>query len=102
MNDLLPMAQSLAPGLRIVAPEAARGVYRRIELIARTWFGGTLRSPEPSSFGDSLYQIERLLADMADRWPDDGPPWILGKDRARCSGSPSRSSRRSAWPGSSP
>jgi predicted esterase len=84
LDDLVPLARSLGAGLRVVAPEAARGVYHFREVVAHTWYGG-LRSdqPEPASFGDSLAQIERFVHDVIERAPDDEParPWLLGYEQ---------------------
>lgn len=78
MNDLVPLAGSLSANVRVVAPEAARGVYEVVEIVGRTWFGGSLAHPEPASFGDSLAQVEQLLLDVRERWSDRRPPFLLG------------------------
>lgn len=83
LDDLLPLARSLGPGQRIVAPEAARGVYAGLHIVSRTWFGGTRQRPEPASFGDSLAQLERFMYDVRARQGTDRqpPPWLLGYDQ---------------------
>jgi predicted esterase len=61
-------------------PIAARGIYRGVDNIGRTWFGGTLASPEPASFGDSLAQLERIVYDdrqRSEQWSAQCP-WIVG------------------------
>jgi predicted esterase len=78
LDQLIPLAASLGPDLRIVAPEAARGVYLGLELRGRTWFGIQEPGyPEPASFGDSLVQLERFVLDVLDR---SAPPILLGYD----------------------
>lgn len=83
LDDLLPLARTLARGSHIIAPEAARGVYLGLEIIGRTWFGGTRQRPEPASFGDSLAQLERFMYDVRNRQntPSPAPPWLLGYDQ---------------------
>jgi predicted esterase len=82
-DDLVPLATSIDKGIRAVAPEAARGVYRSVQLLSRTWFGGTIGRPEPASFGDSLAQIERFIHDVRNREGGANPsrPWLLGYDQ---------------------
>lgn len=82
-DDVLPLARTLEMGGRIVAPEAARGVYSGLELVSRTWFGGTWQRPEPASFGDSLAQLERFVHDVGG-WRGGAvaaPPLLLGVDQ---------------------
>lgn len=84
VNDLIPFARSLGDGYRIVAPEAARGVYvQRLDVTTRTWFGGTLERPEPSSFGDSLAQLEKFVYDVRNRaqTSEGSRPTLLGFDQ---------------------
>jgi predicted esterase len=83
LNDLIPFAESLSPAIRIVAPEAARGVYQALEIVSRTWFGGTLDAPEPASFGDSLAQLEKFVYDVRNRaqTPSAQRPLLMGFDQ---------------------
>jgi predicted esterase len=83
LEDLLPLARRLGPGQRIVAPEAARGVYAGLHVVSRTWFGGSRQRPEPASFGDSLAQLERFMYDVRARQSISSPasPWLLGYDQ---------------------
>src|SRR5258708_39179360 len=65
LDDLAPIARSLGSDLRIAAPEAARGVYRGIDLLSHTWYGGPDRLiPEPASPGGSPHQIEQVVYDL--------------------------------------
>jgi predicted esterase len=78
LDQLIPLATSLRPDLRVVAPQAARGVYLGLELRGRTWFGIQEPGyPEPASFGDSLVELERFVLDVLDR---SAPPVLLGYD----------------------
>jgi predicted esterase len=80
LAGLDPVRSMFGSRTRWVAPIAARGIYRGIDNIGRTWFGGTLANPEPASFGDSLAQLERMLYDDRQRrehWPEH-PLWIVG------------------------
>ena len=83
LDDLIPLAAALGPDVRIVAPGAARGVYRGVDVVAHTWYGGRLDRPEPASFGDSLAQLERFVHDVRGRAAEDEPalPWLLGHDQ---------------------
>ena len=84
LDDLVPLAKSLGSENRVVAPEAARGVYSGLQLVSRTWFGGTCGKPEPASFGDSLAQLERFIYDVRNRTTsgmNQSPPWLLGYDQ---------------------
>lgn len=75
LDQLVPMASALGPGFRIVAAEAARGVYEAFEIVGHTWFGVTEDGhPEPAGFGDSLYQVEQFLYDVRER---HRPPRLL-------------------------
>ena len=84
LDDLVPLARSLRPDARVVAPEAARGVYRIRDVVAHTWYGGwRAERPEPASFGDSLAQLERFVHDVRERAAEGEPalPWLLGYDQ---------------------
>jgi predicted esterase len=84
LDDLVPLARSLGSDVRVVAPEAARGVYTVREMVAHTWYGGgRAYRPEPASFGDSLAQIERFVHDVRERAAEGEPalPWLLGYDQ---------------------
>lgn len=84
IDDVVPIAQAIAPDLRIIAPEAARGLYRVRDLVSHSWYGGTqIVRPDPASFGDSLAQIERFIHDVRDRDDTDGEalPWLLGYEQ---------------------
>lgn len=78
LDQLVPLATSLRPDLRVLAPEAARGVYLGLELRGRTWFGIQEPGyPEPASFGDSFVQLERFVLDVLDRRAHRSPPPVL-------------------------
>jgi phospholipase/carboxylesterase len=84
LDDVVPLAQALGSDLRIVAPEAARGVYNFRTMVAHNWYGWShAYRPEPASFGDSLAQLERFLHDVRERTDSDVPaaPWLLGFDQ---------------------
>ena len=82
MDDLISLAGALEIEGRLIAPEAARGVYSGIERVSSTWYGGELLRPEPASFGDSLAQIELLARDVTARWPSgQAGPWLIGVDQ---------------------
>jgi phospholipase/carboxylesterase len=79
LDQLIPLARSLAPDLRVVAPQASRGVYVGLSLAGHTWCGvGDDGQPEPASFGDSLYQLEQFVYDLAER--GISRPVLLGYD----------------------
>ena len=82
LDSLVPLARTLGSDLRIVAPEAARGVHdSKHFVVAHTWYAcARPERPEPASFGDSLAQIERFIHDVQDRAaPGEGRrPWLLG------------------------
>lgn len=82
LDDLVPMASDLGSGLRIVAPQAARGVHdSKHFVVGHSWYASVSPDkPEPASFGDSLAQIERFVIDVQGRAePGESPRlWLLG------------------------
>jgi phospholipase/carboxylesterase len=84
VDDLALLARSLGTDLRVVLPEAARGLVTFRETVGHVWYGGRrIERPEPSSFGDSLAQLERFLHDVRERAVEGEPadPWLLGYDQ---------------------
>jgi phospholipase/carboxylesterase len=84
LDDVIPFARALGSDLRVVAPEAARGVYNFRTMVAHNWYGWSqIYRPELASFGDSLAQLERFVHDVRERTsPADPPaPWLLGFDQ---------------------
>jgi phospholipase/carboxylesterase len=88
LDDLAPLARSLGPDLRVVLPEAARGLVTFRETVGHVWYGGRrIERPEPSSFGDNLAQLERFVHDVRERAdageprPEGPRPWLLGYDQ---------------------
>jgi phospholipase/carboxylesterase len=84
LDDVVPFAQALGSDLRVVAPEAARGVYNFRTMVAHNWYGWSqIYHPEPASFGESLAQLERFVHDVRERTSGDEPPapWLLGFDQ---------------------
>lgn len=69
LDDLMPLARTLGSDLRIVAPEAARGMHdSKHFVVGHTWYASVRpEKPEPASFGDSLAQIERFIVDVRER-----------------------------------
>ena len=82
LDDLVPLAQSLSPRLEVVAAEAPRRVFN-MHSIVHTWFSiQEPGRPEPVSFGDSLFQIEQLVYDVADVSRQQSLPlYLLGYDQ---------------------
>lgn len=82
-DAMLPLAKEVANGRRIEAPEAARGIYQFRTRTKSTWYGGyDIHQPEPTSFADSLAQIERFIYDAMDRSGHGAPrPWLIGYEQ---------------------
>ena len=84
LDDLVPLARSLGTDLRVVVPEAARNLVNFRQTVGHVWYGGwRVERPEPSSFGDSLAQLERFVHDVRERAAEGAPtaPWLLGYDQ---------------------
>lgn len=81
LEQLVPLARTVAPEFRAVAPQAAKGVYLGPELVSYSWYLPTgTPLPELASFGDALYQLEQFVYDVVDR--DEGRrPVLLGYDQ---------------------
>jgi phospholipase/carboxylesterase len=82
-EDLIPLAHSLGPEVRIVAPEALNGVFRGRISTGHMWYRlEELGHLEPGSLGDSLWQLEQFIYDLLDDRPGRAwPPFLLGYDQ---------------------
>lgn len=77
VEQLLPLAVEVGPGFRILAPESPRPAYFMREEIdqetvdrGQTWYlSSGIDQIEPSTFGDSLAQLELFVRDVADAAP---------------------------------
>jgi phospholipase/carboxylesterase len=82
LDDLVPLARSLSPGLDVIAPQAPRRVHY-VPSTAYTWFyAQEPQHPEPVTFGDSLYQLEQLVYEVAEVGQEEAKPlYLLGYDQ---------------------
>jgi predicted esterase len=82
LDDLVPLARSLSPHLEVVAVEAPRRVFNT-QAVVHTWFSiQEPGRPEPVSFGDSLFQLEQFVYDIAEvRRQQSVPVYMLGYDQ---------------------
>ncbi|HWQ23920.1 MAG TPA: hypothetical protein VNK94_07445 [Gaiellaceae bacterium] len=81
LDELVPLTRSLGPDLRVILAEAPRVVYVATVPVSFTWFRtGDPGHVEPASFGDSLYQVEQFVYDVAERHPGEPHPFLLGYD----------------------
>jgi predicted esterase len=82
-EDLIPLAQSLGPHARIIAPEALNGVFEGRLVTGHFWYRmQELGYPEPGSLGDSLWELEQFLYDLLEAGQDEAwPPFLLGYDQ---------------------
>jgi phospholipase/carboxylesterase len=87
-QDLIPLARSLGPQVRIIAPEALSGVFQGRLTTGHMWYRiQELGYPEPASFGDSLWQLEQFIYDLlkdrqgAIRTRIPRPVFLLGYDQ---------------------
>lgn len=82
LDDLVPLARSISPGLEVIAVEAPRRVHY-VESAAYTWYDFQEPShPEPVTFGDSLYQLEQLVYEISETNREGTAPlYLLGYDQ---------------------
>ncbi|MBI4301220.1 MAG: hypothetical protein HY664_01260 [Chloroflexi bacterium] len=86
-EQLLPLARSLGEGVRIYSPEAPRPVFPHYgQREGQLWFFvQDVGVPEAPLFGDSLYQVEQFLWDVAEeedaKTNPRGPIFLLGYDQ---------------------
>jgi predicted esterase len=71
------LGRSLGPDVELFVPEAPRVTYFGRAFVSRYWFIGDPGSPEPASFGDTLYQVEQFIYDVRDRI-EGRLPFLLG------------------------
>jgi predicted esterase len=82
-EDLIPLARSLGPRTRVVAPEALNGVFEGRRITGHMWYRiQEVGHPEPGSFGDSLWQLEQFIYDVVEELPGATMrPVLLGHDQ---------------------
>lgn len=87
-DQLLPLAQKLGNEVCILAPEGPQPVVPHLGTVTegQLWFTTQgAGSPEPTLFGDSLYQVEQFLLDVVEEqnhWENaDSPIYLLGFDQ---------------------
>lgn len=84
-DELVELVRSLDRDIEVVAPNAPRTRvdYTPPPTLARYWYAGEAEGrPDPSTFGDCLYQIEQFVLDVLDRQRQPSrPPYLLGFDQ---------------------
>jgi phospholipase/carboxylesterase len=82
VEDLIAFARALGADVSLYVAEAPRVLYYGRASVSRYWFIGEPGRPDPATFGDTLYQVEQFVYDVADRTGGEGTrPFLLGYEQ---------------------
>jgi predicted esterase len=86
VDQLLPLAGRLGPACQFVAPQAARptnpATQGYVENQGYLWFFiQEIGHPEPATFGESLWLLDRFVFDVRERQGPDRPLFLVGYEQ---------------------
>ena len=86
VDQLVPLAGRLGPAIQLVAPQAARptnpATQGYVENQGYLWFFiQEIGHPEPATFGESLWLLDRFICDVRERQGDDRPVFVVGYEQ---------------------
>jgi predicted esterase len=84
-DGLVDLARTLGEDIELIVPNAPRFRVSYVDppTMTRYWYvGETDARPDPTTFGDCLYQVEQFVLDVLDREGDPvRPVYLLGFDQ---------------------
>jgi predicted esterase len=86
VDQLVPLAARLGPACQLIAPQAARptnpATQGYVENQGYLWFFiQEIGHPEPATFGESLWLLDRFICDVRERQSDDRPLFLVGYEQ---------------------
>jgi len=86
VDQLLPLARRLGPACQLIAPQAARptnpATQGYVENQGYLWFFiQEIGHPEPATFGESLWLLDRFICDVRERQGHDRPVFLVGYEQ---------------------
>jgi len=86
VDQLLPLAGRLGPACQLIAPQAARptnpATQGYVENQGYLWFFiQEIGHPEPATFGESLWLLDRFICDVRERQGHDRPLFLVGYEQ---------------------
>lgn len=86
VDQLVPLAGRLGPQYHLIAPQAARptnpATQGHVENQGYLWFFiQEIGHPEPATFGESLWQLDRFICDVRERHGGDRPLFLIGYEQ---------------------
>jgi phospholipase/carboxylesterase len=86
VDQLVPFAGRLGPQFQLIAPQAARptnpATQGYVENQGYLWFFiQEVGHPEPATFGESLWLLDRFIADVRERQGSDRPLFLVGYEQ---------------------
>jgi predicted esterase len=86
VDQLVPFAGRLGPAFQLIAPQAARptnpATQGYVENQGYLWFFiQEVGHPEPATFGESLWLLDRFIADVRERQDSDRPLFLVGYEQ---------------------
>jgi len=86
VDQLLPLAGRLGPACQLIAPQAARptnpATQGYVENQGYLWFFiQEIGHPEPATFGESLWLLDRFICDVRERQSGDRPLFLVGYEQ---------------------
>ena len=86
VDQLVPLAGRLGPACQLVAPQAARSTNPAtqgyVENQGFLWFFiQEIGHPEPATFGESLWLLDRFICDVRERQGNDRPVFLVGYEQ---------------------
>ena len=86
VDQLLPLAGRLGPACQLIAPQAARptnpATQGYVENQGYLWFFiQEIGHPEPATFGESLWLLDRFICDVRERQGNDRPLFVVGYEQ---------------------
>jgi phospholipase/carboxylesterase len=86
VDQLVPLAGRLGPELQLIAPQGARptnpATQGYVENQGYLWFFiQEVGHPEPATFGESLWLLDRFIADVRERQGADRPIFLVGHEQ---------------------
>jgi predicted esterase len=83
-DDLVELARSLTQDSDVIVPNAPRFRVDFLEppTMSRYWYAGESEGrPDPTTFGDCLFQVEQFVLDVLDGQRQPRPAFLLGLDQ---------------------
>jgi predicted esterase len=86
VDQLVPFAGRLGPQLQLIAPQGARptnpATQGYVENQGYLWFFiQEVGHPEPATFGESLWLLDRFICDVRERQGHDRPVFLVGYEQ---------------------